>query len=534
MFGGKLMNIELKEKLEKFYDEQVWPHITLGEFIEDCAKKYGDKIALVDGDVELSYQELNRKACHYANGLLKAGFKKGDRIVLQLPNCHEFVIILFAMFKIGLIPVLSLPAHRKNEIKGILEKSGAKAYIAKDKYLGFSYVDMIREVREELNIDFEVYILGDNQGYKNFYNLSDKDSLYQHMDVDYKEIGLLLLSGGTTGIPKLIPRRHCDYIYVAKETAKRCKMNQDSIYLASLPIAHNFPLCCPGILGTFFIGGKVVLCPVTSPDEILPLIEEEKVTITGLVPAMANICIDFIKEDDYDISSLKVLQVGGSVLEEKLAEKIEKEFCCKLQQIFGIAEGLIMTTSLDDDSKTIFTTQGKPISEFDELLIVDEDGEEVKDEEYGELIVRGSYTIYGYYKLPEVNKNCIDKDLYFKTGDKARKLKDGNYQVVGRISETINRAGEKITPSEIEDILLSNENIGDVQVVGVPDELLGEKIGVFILKDEKDELSLEDIRTFLANKNVAEFKLPDSIKYIDSWPLTALGKIDRNKLKRIE
>lgn len=275
MLGGKLMNIELKEKLEKIYDEQVWPHMTLGEFIEDCAKKYGDKIALVDGDVELSYQELNRKACQYANGLLKAGFKKGDRIVLQLPNCHEFVIILFAMFKIGLIPVLSLPAHRKNEIKGILEKSGAIAYIAKGKYLGFSYVDMIREVREELNIDFKVYILGDNQGYKNFYNLNDKDYIYQHIDVDYKEIGLLLLSGGTTGIPKLIPRRHCDYIYVAKETAKRCKMDQDSIYLASLPIAHNFPLCCPGILGTFFIGGKVVLCPVTSPDEILPLIEEE-------------------------------------------------------------------------------------------------------------------------------------------------------------------------------------------------------------------------------------------------------------------
>ena len=160
MLGGELMNIELKEKLEKFYDEKVWPHITLGEFIEDCAKKYGDKIALVDGDVELSYQELNRKACHYANGLLKAGFKKGDRIVLQLPNCHEFVIILFAMFKIGVIPVLSLPAHRKNEIKGILEKSGAKAYIAKDKYLGFSYVDMIREVKKELNIDFEVYIKG--------------------------------------------------------------------------------------------------------------------------------------------------------------------------------------------------------------------------------------------------------------------------------------------------------------------------------------------------------------------------------------
>lgn len=534
MFGGKVMNIELKEKLEKFYNEQVWPHMTLGEFLEDCASKYGDATAIVDGEIEFSYKELNIELNKYANGLLKSGFKMGDKIVVQLPNCYEFVIILFAMFKIGIIPVLSLPAHRENEIKGIIEKSEAKAYISKDKYLGFSYVDMIKKIKNEFDMDFEVYILGEEQEYKNFYSLNDKDYLYQHTSVNYKEIGLLLLSGGTTGIPKLIPRRHCDYIYVAKETAKRCNMNNESVYLASLPIAHNFPLCCPGILGTFSVGGKVILCPVTSPDEILPLIEERRVTITGLVPAMANICIDFLKDDDYDISSLEVLQVGGSVLEEKLAEKIEKEFKCKLQQIFGIAEGLIMTTSLDKDSKTSFTVQGKPISKFDEILIVDENDNEVLTEEYGELIVRGPYTIYGYYNLEEVNKKCISKDLYFKTGDKARKLKDGNYQVVGRISETINRAGEKITPSEIEDILLSNENIEDVQVVGIPDPLLGEKIGIFILKNEKEELSLEDVRKFLVNNNVAEFKLPDDIKYIDSWPLTALGKIDRKKLKLID
>ncbi|HEK9284792.1 TPA: AMP-binding protein, partial [Streptococcus equi subsp. equi] len=455
---------------------------------------------------------------------------KGDKIVLQLPNCYEFIVISFAMFKTGIIPIMSLPAHRKNELKGIIEKSEAVAYISKDKYLGFSYVDMVRDMKSELNTNLEIYILGESEEYKNFSSLIENDCFYKYPDVDYRSIGLLLLSGGTTGIPKLIPRRHCDYIYVAKKTTDRCNVNQESVYLASLPIAHNFPLGCPGIMGTFAKGGKVVLCNVTSPDEILPLIEEEKVTITGFVPAIANICMDYLEYEEYDLSSLEVIQVGGSVLEPWLAEKIEKVFDVKLQQIFGIAEGLILTTNEEDNDKIRWQTQGKPISEHDEILIVDEQGKIVGIEEYGELIVRGPYTIYGYYNLPEVNETCITQDCYFKTGDKARKLKDGNYQIVGRIKEIINRAGEKITPLELEEILLTHENINSVQVVGLPDRLQGESIAVFILNGDK-ELTLEEVRKFLISNNVADFKLPDTVKYIDAWPLTALGKIDRNKLK---
>lgn len=530
MHIGGSMNIELKENLEKFYDEDVWEHMTLGEFITNCSEMYKDKTAIVDGDTRLSYKELDKLSNKYANGLLKAGFKKGDKIVLQLPNCYEFIAISFAMFKTGIIPIMSLPAHRKNELKGIIEKSEAVAYIAKDRYLGFSYVDMIRDIKSELNKNLEVYILGDNQEYKKFLSLIESEYPYEYPDVDYKNIGLLLLSGGTTGIPKLIPRRHCDYIYVAKKTGDRCNVNQESVYLASLPIAHNFPLGCPGIVGTFAKGGKVVLCNVTSPDEILPLIEEENVTITGFVPAIANICMDYLEYEEYDLSSLELIQVGGSVLESWLAEKIEKVFDVKLQQIFGIAEGLILTTNKEDNNRIRWQTQGKPISEHDEILIVDEKGKEVEVEEYGELIVRGPYTIYGYYNLPEVNEICMTEDCYFRTGDKARKLKDGNYQIVGRIKEIINRAGEKITPSELEEILLTHEHINSVQVVGIPDCLQGEAIAVFILNGNK-ELTLEEVRKFLISNNVADFKLPDKVKYIDAWPLTALGKIDRNKLK---
>lgn len=525
------MNIKIKEKLEDFYDKEVWNHLSLGDFLTKVSEKYGEKIAIVEEDNKYSYKDIEIISKKYAKGFLREGFKRGDKIVLQLPNSAELIFVIFALFKIGVVPIMSLPAHRKTEISGIIELSEAKAYIAKDRYLGFSYVNMIREIIGENNLDIKVFIQGDNEEFRQLTEMKEDEPIEDNESVDYKELGLLLLSGGTTGIPKLIPRRHCDYLYVAEYSGLRCGLNEESIYLAALPMSHNFPLGCPGIMGTLFYGGKIVICPTTSPDEIIPLIEEERVTITGLVPAMANMCIEFLEMDEYDISSLKLIQIGGSVLDHITAKKIERGFSCKLQQIFGIAEGLISTTSLDDDSETIYNTQGKPISEYDEALIVDEEGKELPVEEYGELIVRGPYTIYGYYNLDEINKTCITEDCYFKTGDKARKLKDGNFQIVGRLKEMINRAGEKITPTELEEILLTHDKIEEVQVVGIPDQILGEKIGVFVLAGD-NEITLNEIRTFLKEHGVAHFKLPDLVKKVDAWPLTSVGKISKETLRK--
>lgn len=530
MLGGKLMNIELKEKLEKIYDEQVWPHITLGEFIEDCANKYGDKIALVDGDVELSYQELNRKACHYANGLLKAGFKKGDRIVLQLPNCHEFVIILFAMFKIGLIPVLSLPAHRKNEIKGILEKSGAKAYIAKDKYLGFSYVDMIREVKEELNIDFEVYILGDNQGYKNFYNLDDKDYLSQQIEINYKEIGLLLLSGGTTGIPKLIPRRHCDYIYVAKESGIKSEFNLNTKFLAILPMAHNFTLCCPGVLGTLAYGGTVFISNTASPDEFVPIIENNKINTIQIVPSLIEVFLEYVGLLESDVSSLELMIVGAAKLEPKQAMMLENTLNVRIQQSFGLAEGLICMTDVNDSENIRYNFQGKPISKYDEILVVDSNNQSTKPGEVGQLLTRGPYTIYGYYNYNE-DETVVNEDNYFITGDKIVLSKDGNINIIGRLKDTIIKNGENIEPREIEKTVIKMGGISKASIVGIKNKNGEEIICLYMLSDEA--MPIDHIRKYLIKEGLASYKLPDVVECVEEFPLTAVGKIDKNRLKEM-
>lgn len=528
------MNLEIKERLEKYYNENAWEHMTLGEALKNWSEKYKDRIALSDCESELTYKELNDEVDFYAQGLLNQNINKGDKILLQLPNSIEFVIISFALFKIGAIPIMGLPAHREAEIKGILEKTGAIAYIAKDRYLGFSYTEMIRKIQEEIKAELKIFILGDNEEYNSFRFLRAKNKITagNSNKVNYKNIALFLLSSGTTGMSKLISLKHCELLYVSQQLGIETGLNIDTVYLAALSIAHKFTLCCPGIIGTLIFGGKSIICKTTSPDEIIPLIEKKEVTFTALVPAIANMCIEFLDIDDFDISSLIAIQIGGSVLKPSMAKRIENAFGCILLQLYGTTEGQIICTRPNDDEFVRFYTQGKVLCKFDEAMIVDDNGIEVQDEEYGELIVRGPYTIFGYYHLEEVNKNCMTEDCYFKTGDKARRLKDGNYQIVGRSKEMINRAGEKIIPSEIEEVLLQNKDVAEVQVVGIPDEILGEKIGVFILKNNK-EIDLSKIRTYLKEKGLAYFKLPDLVKYVDSWPLTSVGKISKDKLRSL-
>ncbi|MDF2987627.1 MAG: hypothetical protein K0R50_3137, partial [Eubacterium sp.] len=289
------MNMQTKNKLEQFYRENVWEPVTLGQALSLWSQRYRDNAAVTENGRQLTYGQLESEAGRIAQGFRCYGFKKGDKVVLQIPNSIEFVVISFALFKAGIIPVMALPAQRKTEIKGIMEKSDARGYIIKDKYLGFDYREMAREIVKELGADPKIIVIGDSQEFTSFNQLKAENELSEAVAVNYTEAGLFLLSGGTTGVPKLIPRRHTDYVYVAKQTAERCKLSQNSVYLAALPMAHNFPLGCPGVMGTLSAGGRIVICNVTSPDEIIPLIEEERVTVTGLVPAMASMCIEFLE-----------------------------------------------------------------------------------------------------------------------------------------------------------------------------------------------------------------------------------------------
>ncbi|MBN3527025.1 salicylate synthase [Paenibacillus apiarius] len=521
----------LEHAASKYEQLGCWEPLTLGEQLRLWAEQYQSRVALVEDNIRLTYQELDRKVDELASGFFHMGIKKGDNVVVQLPNRISFVLACFALFRIGALPVLALPAHRETELDGIFNLAQPVAYIVPSVFFGFDYTKMAKQlVKKHPSVKFMITD-GECEG-----GISLDDISMPPADLEspsYKDTALLLLSGGTTGTPKLIPRTHADYAYNAKASAMRCELNPQSVYLAVLPVAHNFPLCCPGILGTLSAGGKVVMCQTTSCDEAFPLIEKERVTITALVPALVKLWLEVLEWDaSGDISSLEVLQVGGSMLDENLAKRIDPEMKCRLQQVFGMAEGLICCTSLDDPDPVILSCQGRPISEADEIRIVDEDGNDVAQGEFGELLVKGPYTINGYYRAPEQNRKHFTLDGYYRSGDKARITPDGNIQIGGRIKEQINRAGEKIMSAEVESYLCAHPDIKDAALISIPDDTLGERSCAYLIADNR-EISLADIHLFLYDMGVARYKMPDQIQFIDFWPLTAIGKVDKNKLRKL-
>lgn len=517
---------------EKQYEQLgFWEPLTLGQQLRVWAEKYQNRIALVEDGARITYWELDRKADELAAGFFHMGIKKGDNVIVQLPNRISFVVTCFALFRAGAVPVLALPAHRESELDGIFALAKPVAYIIPTTFLGFDYRKMADQLlKKHPSVSFLITD-GKSDGSVNLADISRPPADLEAPS--YRDTALLLLSGGTTDIPKLIPRTHADYAYNAKAAAARCQLDRYSVYLAVLPVAHNFPLCCPGILGTLSAGGKIVLCTTTSADEAFPLIEKERVTITALVPAMVNLWLEVREWDTAsDLSSLEILQVGGAMLDENLAKRIMPALECRLQQVFGMAEGLICCTSPDDPDDVIHSCQGHPLSAGDEIRIVGQDGNDVAAGEYGELLVRGPYTISGYYRAPEQNRRDFTLDGFYCSGDKARITPAGNIQIGGRIKEQINRAGEKIMPAEIESYLCQHPEIKAAALIGLPDETLGERSCAYVLTDRR-QLSLTDIHKFLYDLGVARYKMPDQIELIDFWPLTSVGKVDKSKLKAL-
>ena len=309
-----------------------------------------------------------------------------------------------------------------------------------------------------------------------------------------------------------------------------CGLTPDSVYLTALPAAHNFPMSSPGFLGALYVGATVVMSPSPSPDVCFPLIEREGVTITGLVPPLALLWLQAASRTAHDLSALQVLQVGGAKFLPEAARRVRPELGCTLQQVFGMAEGLVNYTRLDDPEPVIVETQGRPISPHDEVLIVDGDGRPVPDGTPGELLTRGPYTISAYHDEPVANARAFTQDGYYRTGDVVRRTAQGYLVVMGRATDHINRAGEKISAEEVEDHLLAHPAVFDAAVVSVPDAYLGERICAFVIPAQEG-IKGPQIKAWMRKRDIAAFKVPDQIIFTADFAMTAVGKISRRELR---
>ncbi|WP_020495869.1 (2,3-dihydroxybenzoyl)adenylate synthase [Sciscionella marina] len=518
-----------QEFAHRYREAGYWRGVTFAQMLEDSARRHPDNTAVVDRNRRCSYAELRDAARAVADGFRAHGIGRGDRVVVQLPNIVEFFETVFALFHLGALPVFALPAHRRAEIQYFCEFTRAAGYVIAAEHERFDYVALA----ESLDPRPQVFVVGDPGPFTAFERL--RTAPVSEPDPPYAgDVAFLQLSGGSTGVPKLIPRTHDDYLYSVRASVPRCGIDADSVMLIALPAAHNFPLSSPGSLGALCAGATVVLAENPAPETVFALIEAERVTITAAVPPLAQVWLQALPNSTRDLSSLRVLQVGGAKFSEVLARRIRPELGATLQQVFGMAEGLVNYTSLTDPEETIVTTQGKPISPDDEIRIVDADDRPVGAGESGHLLTRGPYTIRGYYRADAHNATAFTADGFYRTGDLVRRAPDGSLVVVGRSKEQINRGGEKIAPDEVESHLLAHPAVLDAAVIGIPDEHLGERSMAFVLPRAGAEWPRPlELRGHLRDRALAGYKLPDRIEVVERFPHTGVGKISKAELRRL-
>lgn len=506
-----------------------WLGRPLGDLLHQSAKACPERIAAIDAKGRWRYRELDEAANRLAAGLHDQGLNPGDRVVLQWTNEVEWVQLLFALFRLGVAPVLALPNHRYPDIQYFCEQAGAVAYIAPPGG-PVEYADIGKRL---LDIGIIRHALIARNPESPLAAWLGEDRVWAEPEAS--SIALFQLSGGTTGRSKLIARTHDDYYYSVRASALVCGLTHATVYLAVLPVAHNFPLSSPGVLGVLWAGGTVVLSPSGAPDTAFPLIERHRVTMTAMVPPLVQTWLNAYSRlpepSRPDLSTLSLIQVGGAKLSAAVARRIEPELDCTLQQVFGMAEGLVNYTRLDDDRETLLTTQGRPLSQADEIRIVDEADQPLPRGETGLLLTRGPYTIRGYYNAAEHNARSFTHDGFYRTGDRVRLTASGHLVVEGRAKDQINRGGEKIAADEVENHLLAHPDVLDAALVAMPDPYLGERSCAYLVLKPEVQLDRRSLRQFLRRRELTDYKLPDRMEQLDALPKTRLGKVDKAALR---
>jgi 2,3-dihydroxybenzoate-AMP ligase len=328
----------------------------------------------------------------------------------------------------------------------------------------------------------------------------------------------------------MIPRTHNDYVYNVKQCGWVAGYNAYTVFLAVLPMGHNYTLGCPGYLAAFYAGGKVVISTAIDEDTVFSTIEREKVTdIAAAGPLLAR-WIASPAPAKYNTSSLKVIQNGGARCAPEIRTRVMELFDCFMQEVYGTGEGLLNLVPLDADEDMVINSSGKPISIADEIKILDDNDKEVPLGGIGELVIRGPYNIRGYYKAAEQNTTAFTADGYYRMGDLCTLNDRGFLFVQGRKKDMINRGGEKISCEEVENYVLAFPKVENVSMIAMPDKMFGEKACACVIPKKGETFDLKELVTFMKGQNIASFKLPERLELLDAFPISPAGKILKRDL----
>lgn len=524
-----------QEDRERYRATGVWPDLTAGDALRRSAALHGGKTAIATEIERISYAELDEQSERLGAALLEVGLAPGDRAIFQMGTEIETAVALFACYKAGIIPVCSLPQHRAVEIGALTELSGARGhFIQADYNAAFDLGEFGLRMGEQYpSLTVRVIARGaapdgchSLEAMLNAMSLPQARARLAQVKISPEQVASFQLSGGTTGLPKIIPRFHAEYLGYSAAWNQTFALGQDDVLLWALPLIHNAGTICflhPAIL----VGATLVLMPRFEVESFLRLIERERVTFTGSIGPIAARLLDYPDPRRHDLSSLR----GFITLNR--AEAIEAHLGVPSSNFYGITEGLLMATPMSKSAEARHHTIGQPIGPADEIKLESF----TPDGATGELCFRGSSSLRGYYRNPQATSETLSEEGFVKTQDvvSCRRIDDEiYYSFDGRLKDNIDRGGEKFGTEEIEAMIAGHPAVADAKVVAMPDRHYGEKACAFIIAHPGERLpTVAELGEFLLAQGIAKFKLPERIEAIDAFPETRVGKLDKAALRKM-
>ncbi|MDO8690833.1 MAG: AMP-binding protein [Dehalococcoidia bacterium] len=512
-----------------------WANITVAQALDRSVDAYPDHIAIVFGAERITYRELRRRADRLAGQFLRMGLKKGDIVTVQMPNWPEYVYIHYALARVGVVMLPTIPQYRRSEMSHILSFSRSVAYIAPVEFGGFDYVAMVEEMRADLPHLKNIFVVGEPAppGAHSIREMLREDapaSPLPSFSADAEEVACMVVTGGTTGKSKGVPRTHNELLAHALTWARVMATTSESIFLVPAPATHVF-----GLVEGFYIpltsGATAIWVDRFDTTEALRLIERERVTHALLVPALVVSLIHSPRFSDFDTSSLKTIITGGGPCAEEVIVQAKALLGCEVISQYGMSEGPLLTTALGDPPEVVAVTVGVPHCDGTEFKIVDEDRRPLPAGQRGELAFRGPSMFSGYFENPEETEAVMDEEGWFYSGDLSFEDEQGNIHIVGRKKDTIKRGGETVMPREIEELLYTHPKVLNAAVIGMPDLRLSERVCAYVVPQDNQTITLDEVVRFLNEKGLAKFKLPERLEVVQSLPITPPSKVQKNVLR---
>ena len=517
---------------------------TLSRVLSDSAASFPDRAAIVFGDRRSTYRELSAEVDRLARGLIELGVEKGDKVGLWMPNIPEWVVVYFAVARIGAVVVPMNTRYKSHEVRYILDDSEATTLFMVDSFVGIDYLPMLAEIRGDLPRLKHVVVLGNapNGTHRladvlslGAAHLNDKALARRASAVRPEENVFILYTSGTTGNPKGAMLSHHNMAENAKQVTEVLYASEKDVFLLAVPFFHCFG-CVMGILGAITWGAAIVPMPVFKPKEALELVEKERISILYGVPTMFVLELEEVrkgKEDGsrYDVASLRTGIMAGAPCPVEILRGTMEDLRCNIAIAYGLTEAspVITMTQFDDSVERRVETVGRALPGI-EVVIADDAHRPLPQGEMGELACRGYNVMLGYYNMPDKTDEVIDSDGWLYSGDLATLDEEGYVKIVGRKKDMLITGGFNVYPAEIEEYLFTHHAVQNVSVVGIPDDVMGEVAIAYVIPREGKRIDPQEIVDFCA-KEIANFKVPRYVEVVREFPMTQSGKIQKFRLR---